>query len=238
MNRSDLKDFDTTNAREPSEREIKSELRRTMGVGYVESEPERFMHPNHETRKLLEEHKAEIGDYASFKEVLNRVWGKDHSLKDLVKSMTEADYEALFNTSTVKEWVDGNTAEITIQGLMQRFNIERKKAETVYEKLNVDNRRKILTSLMRGRKITIRPEATQTPAPTTPRFQPPTVTQRSRWGTSYSRAKPLKWQGIQTEFIRNNQALPAKALHALYNQTFSQPRSIIAVRNKRRRMAL
>jgi hypothetical protein len=244
MNRSDLQDFDTTNAREPSEREIKSKLRSQMGLGYVESEPERFVHPGHETRKLLEAEKGAISDYNTFKEVVKKAWGNDRSLRDLVKAMNEADYEALFNTRAVQGWVEQNTSDVAISGLMQRFNIERGKATTVYGKMTVENRRKVLSSLIQGTNISLKDTSGSAPHPAPMPIAPPqpiasmsALTQKSRWGTTYTRAKPQKWSDIQIEFVRNNKALPSKAIQGLYNQTFSQHRSLIAIRNKRRRMA-
>lgn len=239
VNRSDLQGYDTPSAREPSKRKIMGTLARAGQVGYVESEPERFVHPTHRTYKLLSEHKDEITSYETFKAAVQKAWNKDHSLPDLVDNMTEADYQALYKTGTIQKWLESNSKGVLVEGLQRRFNIERRRAEAIYERLTPDNRQKLMGSLLTGRRVQLRqrlPEAEPEPTPRTVAPAQAMLRQRSRGGHEYSRTKPVRWTELEVQFIRSNRQVALQALLALHNQTFSHRRTLSSLRNKRQRI--
>lgn len=235
VNRTDLEGFDTRAAREPSQKKIASTLYKRYGVGYVESDPERFMHPNHVTRRLLEDEKGRIADLKSFREAVQTAWDKDKSLKNLLKNMTDGDYEALFNTRDVQQWVNRNSSEFIIQGLMQKLNIERGRAEAAYMRLNDEGRQKVMRRLVSGGSIRFTRQQAE-PEPT-PRATGG-ISQRSRGGREYTRSKPAKWTDLQLEFLRSNRGMPRKAIYPLYNATFRDRRSPGSINTKMKRMGL
>ena len=237
VNKSDLDGFDTPDAREPSQRQVTSRLHRQGIVNYVESEPERFLHPRHETRKLLDGVKNEMTDYESFKRAVNKAWGSDKSLSHLVKNMTEADYKALFETDTIKKWVESNGSDFIITGIMQRFNVERERATAIYGKMPEQSRQRFASSLLRGNRVTLRHAAEPS---TEGRALPPTLAQgirQRRGNTEYTRSKMAKWSMLQVQFLQNNKQLPRKSLYNLYNATFPEKRTQGSINNKVKRIS-
>lgn len=235
INRSDLQGYDTPDAREPSFKAIRSALHSSQTLGYVESEPDRFMHDRQQTRRLLEGVKDKVVDYRSFKIAVDEAWSKDKSLKFLVKNMLESDYEALFKTPKVQQWLKSNTSTALIAGLMRRFSVDRDRAQAIYERMNEDSRNKLLAAFMHSRPLRVAPRIEPEPMPRTPSV--PLITQRSRSGRSYSRSKPIKWSDMELEFLHNNRQMPLRTLTDLHNNTFSTRRTLSSIKSRRLRLS-
>lgn len=226
-NKMDLKGFDTRKLRESSKRK----LLHTQGVGYVEQEPDRFMRSGQVSRKLIEKQKDKILDYESFKEVLKDAWGEDPSLSKFFTkhdSFRESDYEALFNTPVIQEWLENNIKNLAIPLLQKQLNIERDRAEYVFNHLTAKKKGQVLSAILRkGAKVhRIRMGKVKRQG----------VKVRMASGKTYYRRKAQKWTNIQVRYLINNHHLSTKEIVDYYNKIFTNKRSYSSISTKIRRL--
>lgn len=246
VNKTDLKGFDTTDAREPSMRQLGGQLKKGTGLGYVESEPDRFVESGMESFKALSRYKDEITGYDSFKKIVEKAWRShstgDKGLHHLFKEMTEGDFVALYETSVVQSWVrqaprrderiPQEVQNSIISGLMKRYNIERGRATTKFNELSPPAQQKLIDRFrLRSERDARRRMFVGIPE----NAQKQTVAYRGR---TYVRSKPTKWSPLQETFIRNNSGLPLKDLTDLYRHVFTtSPRTYNSIKFKRQRLA-
>lgn len=229
----DLKGFDTRDAKEPTVKEI---IKRTVGdIPYVQENPEKWLTKGYVSRRLLEQGKNEVHDFASFKEMVKRQWNSDDSLKSLVENMDkfkDEEYRALFETDEVQSWLNNNMESRGINIIMRKNNIEPHRAKKVWNKLSPMQRSKVLDSAkgkFRFSQAKLDKVAVAKPEPKPQNV----VTQVSKAGTSYTRQKPVRWSVMQIRMLRNNQNTPLPRLLEQYNSTFpSARRTISSLRNK------
>ena len=246
VDKTDLQGFDTTDAREPSLRQLGGQLKKGSGLGYVESEPERFVQHGMESFKQLSRFKDEIIGYNSFKKAVEKAWSShsqgDKGLHHLFKEMTEGDFVALYETSEVQSWVrqappDKQKVSQELRGqvithIMKRYNIERGRATTKYDSLSLVAQDKLLTRF----RLRTERQAKRMAQPSRP--EGILTTNVSRRGKVHVRTLPQKWTPIQVTFMRNNSQLPPKQLHELYSHVFrTSPRTYTSIRFKRQRLA-
>jgi len=231
-NRVDLRGFDTKDAKEPSPRKLIKKL----GIGYVESESDRFMRDNQESKRLLERYKTRIVDFQTFKKAVKEAWSKDMSLRNLLEEMKEKDYEALFNTGEMQSWIKENVEVTGIQLLMRRMNVGEGRATRVWSKLPQSSKLKILKQ-GRLKPIGKRSKDVLSTTKGIQREAQRLIEQRARGGSLYSRTRPQRWSELQSRYIINNENLPLTRLLERYNQLFPQSRrTISSLRNKRYRL--
>lgn len=224
-NTADMPGFDTKQTKEKKSRKILYD----MGVGYIEQEADRFAdYLAGETKSIM--------DYETFKQTVDKVFEKDlpgfYSPKRVIK---ESDYKALFDTQKVQSWLNENVKEIALPIIMRQKNIERKRAEQLWERLPARKRGKVLSNILKGQKIKIRTGRIK------PELQAGMVKLRrmrvKRGNKTYLKARHQPWTDIQETFIKNNRAkLTTKSMFELYNRIFSEPRTIGSIQNKRYRL--
>lgn len=220
-NRTDLKGFDTRQAKEKKARKVLYQA----GVGYIEQEPERFL-------KYISDEKGEFLDYNTFKDAVNKAFDKDVSLSKLKSTMKESDYQALFDTREVQDWLSENITEVAIPILMRKHNIERKRAELVWSKYPARKRGRIMTRILSGKRV----------ATTGKRIKPMMKDSRVVFMTTSAGRrvmKPIPWTDTQEDFLKNNKGrFTIKQLHDWYNKIFSDARTLGSLRGKIYRMRL
>jgi len=228
-NRSDLRHFDTTDAQEPKPKDIVRKLTgRTSGEQVLESEPDRLVSKGVAGDKLAR-YKKKINNFDTFKQAVEKAWNSDHSLKNLwneVKGSKDEVFMAMYNTDTVQKWVKENNFEDMMSYLMQRFNIERLRAERVYNRLPIKRKDSLLKRVISSqgkvkvvqKKVVKKPEIRR-------------IRQVSWKGTTYRRSKPVKFTDNQIEFLSRRQNRPLARVHEEYVSRFDF-RTELSLRNK------
>ena len=150
-NQSDLAGFDTKSNPKTAEKPTRR-LLYDMGTGYIEQEPSRFLRYDQASYKLLKQHKDEILDFQSFKDVLRKAWAGDNGLSLLVsdKYAKESDFKALFEQDLVQSWLNTNIETIAVPVLMRKLNIEENRAKQVYSRLPARKRGILLSRILKG----------------------------------------------------------------------------------------
>jgi len=223
-NKTDLKGFDTKKEKEKSIREINKSLH----LGYIESDPERFVREGHETRRLIDSVKDKIFDKESMIKAVSEVWKKESSLKSFWKEqdwIKKRDWEALFNTSHLQSIIKQNSVLPLVKMIQKQYNINVNKAQAIYDKLPQRKKNQLIQKHILGIKKpktkTIKVKKAR------PIFDslPKAKRQKSKAGTYYIRTKPQKWSAMQQKFLKNNQNQKVDDLVRIYNNTFSAKRT-------------
>ena len=233
-NKSDLLGFDTKTNPKTSEKATRR-LLYDMGTGYLEQEPSRFLRFDQVSYKLLKQHKDEILDFQSFKDVLRKAWAGDNGLSVLIsdKYAKESDFKALFEQDLVQSWLNTNIENIAVPVIMRKLNIEEVRAKQVYSRLPARKRGVLLSRILKGKKITLkRKVGTVKPILVGKGVQAQVrFLKQVRGNTEYQRTFPKKWSEMETNFIRNNKSRGRKWILEYYNRIFSE-RSKGSIQNK------
>ncbi len=220
---------------------------RSSGEAALLEEPERFVRPGQESRRLLESIKDQIYDFESFKKYARKVLasdkgGFDFFVKDIDLRGTDAGYMALFNTGVVQGWLKENTMGIATKWLRDRFNITDTRAKAIFSKLSQKNKDRLLISAITGKKLRVRLVKPVTERGKAKAYIParPRIRQVSRTGTSYLRTKPQRFTDMEVRFLHTNaRRMPLLKLFEAHQTTFLQtPRTLLSLKNKVRRLNL
>lgn len=228
-NRSDLRHFDTKDAREPKVKDIVKRLTgKTSGEQILQSEPDRLVGQGR-AGDLLNQYKKGIVNFESFKKAIELAWKKDASLKNLwkeVKGSKDDVFKEMFNTTVVQQWLKDNNYGDIVSSLMKKFNIGQKRAERLYARLPPKKQQSLLNRVIEGKK----PRLVKAVAVKKPKIVK--ITQVSKAGTSYSRVKPQRWTTNELRFILSRRNRPVERVLEEYNSFFPENRTISSLRNK------
>lgn len=221
-NKTDLKGFDTKKQKEKSTRKIL----KSLNVGYIESDPERFVAEGYETRRLIDSVSKNIYDKESMIKAVTEVWKKDSSLKSFWREqdwIKKSDWDALFKTNYIQNLVKKNTVIPLLKQIQKQYNVSQTKAEAIYNKLPQAKKDQLIKQQVSGIKIPSRKKMKKA----RPIYDslPKAKRQKSRTGTYYVRTKPQKWSSMQETFLRNNIHQKVDDLLRTYNNTFSTKRT-------------
>lgn len=233
-NMSDLKGFDTTDAREPKTAQIVKELKgihgvTTSGEDALIEEPRRFL--KYYDQYLSENDKSRIVDFETFLEATEKVFRKDRGLPPLWSNV-EGHFKGLqevFNTPEIQDMVRKNADGWVIEWIMKRKNVERGRAEGAYNRLSPETKDKLISQFYKK----FRGGISQLPK-TVPRHSEPTQDRVIYWrgGKRIIAAKPVPWTKLQVDFVRNNRHKGSKWLAEYYAAIFNKPRSRLAIQSK------
>jgi len=236
-NRTDLRNVDTRGATGSLTRQ----RLRSLGHGYISQEADRFTRVGQVSRNLIEREKHRIYNFRSFVAVLRETWGRDASLRELLdpQNSNTSDFRALYETSVVQGWQMENVREIGVTGLMERMNINQRKATTIFKKLDESNQQRLVESILEGKRFRIS-RATQVVRPRQRgirRRRVRLVSQRSSSGRTYERQAPQRWTDLQIRFVTNikrtNPNITYRQIANEYNRVFREaPRTPRSLSNK------
>lgn len=204
-----------------------------IGRDYIQTDPERFVKDGQETKRLIDQMKNTFYDFESFKLNVKGAFNNDKSLANLVDASDDRDWKALFDTKYVQSLIKNNTEYKARSYLAQKLRISHEKAGIMLAKMSRPRYAKFLQNVNNmDRAFDIIQKQKQT-MPLTTSVSLNKVTQQSRNGTIYQRAKPVKWSDRQVQFLRNNMGRNTKDIYrdyVFYFKTFQ--RSERSISNK------
>jgi len=228
-NKTDLKGFDTKKEKEKSTKQVL----KSLNVGYIESDPERFVAEGYETRRLIDSVANKIYDRDSMIKALTEVWKSDTSLKSFWQDQEwigKRDWDALFKTTYIQNLVKKNTIVPLLKQIQKQFNVSEGKAQAIFNKLPQRKKDQLINQQITGIKIPTRRKQPKA----RPIFDslPKAKRQKSKKGNYYVRTKPQKWSSMQETFLRNNINQKVDDLVKIYNNTFSTKRTKSSLQTK------
>jgi hypothetical protein len=234
---SDLKGFDTPDAKELTPRQVVKKITgRRSGEDAILDEPSRFTDPKTGAGADISKYSKQIRDFNSFKQVVKQAWGQKHgdSIKNLYDDISKGNLDevlkTLYLTKQVQSWLNENRKPDMIKAIMQRFGVEQQRAIRVFDRLSPSAKEKLLTRVIKSKE----PRLVREPKKgISKRINIPMIRQVSSKGKQYSRAKPKRWTDMQTRFLKNNRSLPLDNLIERYNMVFAKERrTISSLKNK------
>jgi len=230
-NKVDLRGFDTRKEKELSLRQV---LKKSS-LGYIESEPDRFVAEGYETRRLIDSIADKIYDKESMIKEITSVWKRDNGLRSFWDSgewITKGDWEALFKTGYIQGIIKNNVVEPVLSAIRDKYKVSDFKARQVFEKLSEEKINLIYQATRRGKikqiKIIKKKKTINPILASIPRAK----RQMSKGGIFYQRTKPQIWSKMQEKFLINNSKQPILDLFKVYNSTFSVKRTMGSLQNK------
>ncbi len=231
-NKSDLKGFDTKDRKQPSKKKIGN----LLGLGYIETDPDRFVADGYVTRQLIDSVSDEIIDLDSLKQAVTKAWKTDNSLKsfwDKQNELKNADWEALLKTGHIQKIIKNNTMLPVIKAIQKKFNIDSLKAKQVYDKMPSHTKEKLLKqSVSKGTISKPKPKIVAKKQQSMIDLIPKIKQQKSKKGNFYQRTKPQKWSKMQELFLSNYKTEKIETVFKMYNDSFSTKRTKNSLQNK------
>jgi len=206
---------------------------RAIGSDYVSQEPDRFVRQGQVTKKLIDNVKDKFVNFESFKLNVTQEWNKDTSLQNLINSMTQKDWQSLYNTSEVQSMIKNNTEIKARIYLAKKLNVSEQKAGVLLGKMTKERYRKFLNNVNSTDRAYDLLMAKQTqPKTQAQTYNIMTLHQTARSGKKYERSKPQRWTDEQVTFLKNYNGFRAKDIEPLYNRFFANKRTTNSISTK------
>jgi hypothetical protein len=211
---SDIRGFDTPEAREPTDRAIIKDIGGGGKGLYIADHntnanyaADKFIDPKrYKLGKLIYEERKSIMDFNTMKQAIVRAWSRDGQVRDLVNyNMKQEDWLSLWRHPIMQRYVEENTHPILIRFIMQRYRVEPVKASRVANKLSVTQRNKLVRSILSGKAST--------------KAHKQKITSRT-------------WTAEELSFFRANKSQPKDKIVSNYRGVFDSERSDDTIQRK------